>query len=198
MTIYNKGIILYSMERQLTKDEIFVREELTKVYPQLLINARKTCGYVFDKHGLDLIAVCVEFFLNKDLEVQLKVIADGKLENYITFIMGMQLKSGSSKFYTEYRRHNEKQRDLLPNWNYGDNYVTFSEPFEDEETECMSCIKNSIEKLNPYLSMLVKEHLLNGKTFTDISYQYDLPYEHLRKSTKEAIQIIQDKCKHLY
>jgi len=186
------------MERQLTKDEVFVREELTKVYPQLLINSRKTCGYVFDKHGLDLIAVCVEFFLRKDLDVQLKVIADGKLENYITFIMGMQLKSGTSKFYTEYRKHHEKQRTFLPNWDYGDNYVSFTEPFEDEEDECITCIKNYIKKLNPYLSTLINEHLLNGKTFTDISIQYDLPYEGLRKATKQTIEEIKEECKHLY
>ncbi len=197
MTIYKKVLILYRMERILTKDEIFVREELTKVYPQLLINARKTCGYVFDKHGLDLIAVCVEFYLNKDIEVQLKVIADGKLENYITFIMGMQLKSGSSKFYRDYRHHNEKQRDFLPNHLYGDNYVSFTQPFEDEEDECISCLNKAIEKLDPYLGMLVKERVINQKNFTDIANQYDLPYEHLRVSTKEVIKKLREECQHL-
>ena len=198
MPIYKKGLILYRMERILTKDEIFVREELTKVYPQLIINARKTCGYVFDKHGLDLIAVCVEFYLNKDIEVQLKVIADGKLENYITFIMGMQLKSGHSKFYRDYRKHNEMQRDFLPNYRYGDDYVPFTQPFEDEEDECISCLKKQIEKLNPYLSTIVNEHVINGKTFTDISSQYDLPYEGIRKDTKATLKTLKEKCQHLY
>ena len=186
------------MNDELTKEEKFVRDELSKIYPQLVINARKTCGYAFDKHGLDLIAVCVEFFLNKPLEAQLKTIENNKLENFITFMMGMQLKSGSSKFYTQYRRHHESQRELYFNFDYGDKYLATNDAFEEEEDEVVTCIKCEIEKLDPYMKMLVKEKVLEGKTYTYISETYNINYSSLKTDTNKAIKIIREKCQDLY
>lgn len=186
------------MNIELSQEEIMIRQELEKIYPQLLINAKKTCGTAFDKHGLDLIAVCVEFFLNKPLEDQLKTIENGKLENFITFMMAMQLKSGSSKFYSQYRKHHEKQRELYVNYDYGYEYVAYNNAFKNEEDEIITCIKCEIEKLNPYMKMLVNERLLEGKTYTYISETYDINYNSLKKDTNATIKQIKQKCQHLY
>ena len=58
----------------MTKDEIFVRKELEKVYPQLLINAKKVCGQGYQMWGEDLLPLAITFFLEKPLEQQLKTI----------------------------------------------------------------------------------------------------------------------------
>jgi len=185
------------MYKELSQDEKMIRKEIEKIYPQLLINARKTCGYAFDKHGLDLIAVCVEFFLNKPLEDQLKTIKNNKLENFITFMMAMQLKSGSSKFYKYYRKHHESQRELYFNFDYGSKYIESNDAFRDEESEVITCIQCEIDKLDPYFKMLVQEKLIGEKTYTYISERYDINYSSLKKDTNKAIKTIQEKCKHL-
>ena len=186
------------MNNKLTKEEEFVRDEISKIYPQLVINSRKTCGYAFDKHGLDLIAVCVEFFLSKPLEAQLKTIENGKLENFITFMMAMQLKSGSSRFYYQYRKHHESQRELYFNFDYGSNYIETNAAFEDEEDEVVTCIKCEIEKLDPYMKMLVRERVIENKTYTYISETYNINYSSLKTDTNKAIKIIREKCQDLY
>ena len=185
------------MNKELSQDEKMIRKEIEKIYPQLLINARKTCGYAFDKHGLDLIAVCVEFFLSKPLEDQLKTIKNNKLENFITFMMAMQLKSGSSKFYKYYRKHHESQRELYFNFDYGDKYIQYNDAFQDEESEIITCIQCEIDKLDPYFKMLVQEKLIGEQTYTHISKKYDINYNALKKDTNKAIKTIQEKCKHL-
>ena len=103
------------MYKELTKEEIYVRKKLTDIYPQLKINMVKTCGYNSNRWADDLLAVSVTFFLEKPLETQLKIISDGKIEHYITFIAGTQVRSGSSKFYNEYRKFTTSQRELFDN-----------------------------------------------------------------------------------
>ena len=186
------------MYNELTEEEKFIREEVRLIYPQLLINAKKTCGAAFDKHGLDLIAVCVEFFLSKPLQDQLDTIANNKLENFITFMMAMQLKSGSSRFYRDYRKHHEKQRELYSNFDYGWKYVEYNDAFKDEESEVVTCIKCEIEELDPYMKMLVKEKLIENKTYVEISERYDINYNSLKKDTGRAIKKIKEKCQSFY
>tara|TARA_R110000803_G_scaffold38327_8_gene82783 strand:- start:2156 stop:2716 length:561 start_codon:yes stop_codon:yes gene_type:complete len=183
---------------ELTKEEIYIRKEIANIYPQLLINAKKTCGYAFDKHGLDLIAVCVEFFLSKPLKDQLRTIENNKLENFLTFMMAMQLKSGSSRFYYQYRKHHEKQRELYFNFDYGYEYITYNDAFKNEKSELLTCLECEIDKLDPYLKMLVKEKLIEQKTYVDISTQYDINYTSLKKDTNKAIKQIKLKCQDLY
>jgi len=185
------------MYNKLTEEEIFVRKEIEKIYPQLLINAKKTCGAAFDKHGLDLIALCVEFFLTKPLKDQLNTIANKKLENFITFMMAMQLKSGSSKFYYQYRKHHESQRELYPNYDYGQKYIAYNTAFNDEESEIVTCIKCEINKLDPYTKMLVNEKVIEGKTYTEISNTYNIQYNTLKRDTTKVIKQIQLTCKNL-
>ena len=76
--------------------------------------------------------------------------------------------------------------------------VTFTEPFEDEEDEVVTCIKAQMEKLNPYEKMIITEKVLDGKTFKEISKQYDIPYSSLTRTAEETIKKLKQLCKHLY
>lgn len=185
---------------KLTKEEEYVREELAKLYPQLIINARKTTGIAFDNHGLDLIAVAVEFFLNKPIEKQIEAFENNKAENFITFIMGMQLKSSSSKFYKEYRHHHIKQREIFANVDYGkysDDHIVHLEVFTDEIDEHTECIKCEIQKLNAFDSMVFKRMLTNKETATALSKEYKIPYHNFKLAAEDIKTKIKTKCKHL-
>lgn len=181
----------------MTKEEKYVRDELTKVYPQLKINMQKTCGFNAHRWADDLLAVSVTFFLEKDLDVQLKVISDGKLENYITFIAGMQVKSGSSKFFNTYRKFMNNQREILPNYLYKEYRVTYPEPFEDEENLREKCLRLEMDKLNPYERMIVEKKVIDDMTYKDISKTYNIPYSSLAKDAKAVMEKIKNACIHL-
>lgn len=183
---------------ELSKDEKYVRECLSKEYPQLVINCQKVCGAAYNKYGGDLLAICVEYYLNKPIEYQLKVINDGKLEHFITHLMNFQLKRATTKFYHQYRKFHEGQRELFDNYDYsppGD--LDEERPFKDEKSEVMICIEESIKKLNPYEGMLVKEKILNNLNFAEISEKYNIGYFHLKKDLSKIIKKIKNTCSHL-
>jgi protoheme ferro-lyase len=185
---------------KLSKEEIFVREELAKIYPQLVINAKKTAGVAFNSHGLDLIAVAVEFFLLKPIEKQLESIENNKMENFITFIMAMQLKSSSSKFYNEYRKHHIKQREFYPNFDYSkysDDHVVHLDVFTDEVDEHVQCLKCEVEKLNAFESMVFNRMLIGKETATALSREFEIPYHNFKTASENIRTKIKEKCKHL-
>lgn len=183
----------------MTKEEKEIRKEIERLYPQLLVNCQKTCGAVFKKHGGDLLSVAIEMFLTKPLKTQYKVYKDGKIENYITFIMGLQLKSGSSHFYHHYRKHNEKQRDFFPNYAYKGKNVYANDAFSEESlpknSPAFKCLKHQYNKLNPYEKMLVNKILIEGETYTKISKKYNISYSNLSKDSKDLKQKLKDLCK---
>lgn len=183
----------------LSTKEKQVRKALTDIYPQLVINARNVCGAAYDRYGHDLLALAVEFFLEKEVDYQLKVISDGKLENYITKIMNFQLKLSTTKFYHKYRKPTEKARELYDNYDYGPSMVEFNSAFEDEQSECIQCLHKEIEKLDPYFKMLVKERVIENKKWIEITRKYNnISYANLKKDTQVLIEDLKKKCQHYF
>lgn len=170
----------------------YVDKHITKIYPQLVINTQKTLGAAFPKHGGDLLALSLEFFLNKPLDVQYDACKNNKCENFVTFIMGFQSKSGSSKFYHEYRKFNESIRDYYVDHHQYD--IEKQDKYEDDDL--MVCIKNQIDKLNPYEKMLVEERIFKGMRYVDIAKRYDIPYASLRLELDRVLTKIKVRCKH--
>ena len=182
---------------KLTEDEKFVREKISNIYDQLVINCKKTCKAGYDRWGHDLLPLCIEMFLMKDIEIQLKVIDDGKLENYITFMMGLQLKSSSSRFYSVYRKENYNYREILPNYAYTKEGKDFAGPFEDEEDPTITCLKDLIAKLNPYEKMIVNERIIGKEKFSILSRRYNITYSTMKKDAEILKAKLKAKCRHL-
>ena len=184
--------------KKLTEDEKRVREELAKIFPQLKINADKVCGSAASKWSGDLLQLSIEMFLEKDTEYQIKIIDDGKLENFITYVMNFQLKRGNTtRFYHTHRKFIGKTRELF-NGTYDykqDNSLV--KPFEDEISELQMCIDKQVEKLNPFQKMLIQEKVYHGISFVEISEKYDIPYSSLQTGLKKTLKNIKELCKHL-
>lgn len=180
----------------LSQQEKRVREEIERIYPQLLINCEKTCTTNFQRWGHDLLALCIEMFLDKKIETQIKVIEDGKLENYITFMIGLQVKSSSSRFYHHYRKPTERIREFYPNFAYSGKNVTFPEPFEEEQDPVISCLLKVKEKLPPFEKMILERHLINGEKFIDLSKEYEIPYFQFKVAKDKVKKFMSDSCKH--
>lgn len=179
----------------LTKDEIFVRREIEKIYPQLQINAEKVSTTNYSKWGLSLISMAVEFFLEKPIQQQLDTIEKGKLENFITFIMNVQLKSSSSKFYKEFRSHTDNSREIYENYAYkglvghvGDSDI------EKRKELVWQCVEEQMKDLDPYELMVLNEVLKEQNSYKDITRKYKINYISLRTTADELRERISSSC----
>jgi len=184
--------------QKLTDDEKRVREELTKVFPQLVINAQKVCGQGYSKWGDDLLQLCLEIYLEKPLDYQIKVIDDGKLENFITYTMNFQLKRGkTTRFWHTHRKFVNSTRELFVGSYEYDNDPNYPQPFEDEVSELEDCVNKFINTLNPFQKMLVREKVQNGVRLTDLSEKYNIPYSSLQTGLRRTLKKIKEQCQHL-
>lgn len=174
-----------------------VTDELGRIHPQLVINCQKTCGAGYMKWGEDLLAMCIEMFLEKDTDYIWKVYQDGKLENFVTFMMSFQLKSSSSRFYHRYRKESERSRELFPNYELNQDRVAHNTAFEDEPSLMYQCMKQVIDKLNPYEKMIVNEIMIEGNKFNKTSQKYNINYYSLKKDYERLQLKIKQACRHL-
>lgn len=185
--------------KNLTEEEKYVRKKIEEVYPQLVINARKVSTTNFYKWGLDLITTVVEFFLNKPIEQQLKTIEDGKLENMLTFMMSVQLRSTSSRFYSEFRKHTLAIRELYTDYQYTGMDYNMEDGYDEVfQSELMKCVDYHARELDVYKRMVYEEILRQGKTYTEVSKHYKINYNHLRETTEELRQYFNDRCEHCF
>lgn len=173
-----------------------IRKEIEKIYPQLVINCEKTCGMAYEKWGHDLLPLCIEMFLSKTIHHQLRVIRDNKLENYITFMMGLQLKSSSSRFYHHHRKESNKSREWLPNYQYKITNDFFPEPFEDEEDPVITCLNKVKETLPPFEKMVLNRHIINGEKYIDLSREFNIPYYTFKLTAQKIKKLMKEKCIH--
>jgi len=171
----------------------YVDKHLTKIYPQLKINMEKITGAGKDRWADDLLSVALEFFLNKDIQVQYESCENNKAENFITYMANFQLKSGFSKFYHTHRKFIGKTREY-----YTDNYQYDSEIshiFVDDDRTV--CIKEAMKDLDPFERMLVEERILKGLRYKEIAENYNIPYPSIRDGLKKTLIKIKDRCQHL-
>lgn len=178
--------------KELTKEEKWVREELAKLWPQLQINEEKILGAGYQLYGGDLMAVAVEFFLNKPIDNQVKAFKEGKAENYITWIANLQAKSSTTKFYSEYKKHTINMREYYP-----DNYLYDQHIEEDtSDDDLMLCIKQAIKQLDPFERMLVEERIIKGLSYEEINEKYDIPYSGLSNQLVKVKKKLKALCIH--
>jgi len=166
-------------------------KELSKIYPQLQINMKKICTYRAGEWADDLLAVALEFWLKKPIDQQWDTYEKGKMENFITYIANMQLKSSHSKFYREYRRSNINSRELFTDYSYEG---TWTEE-EEDYSEVKRCIMEEIEKLNVYEQELIKRKVVDGWTYAKIRDTYNIHMGHLTRDLKDVVYRIRKKCK---
>lgn len=178
------------MAKELTKDEIFVRKELEKIYPQLEINCRKVCGDNYWRWGEDLLPVAITFFLEKPVQAQLKTIENGKLENFITWIMNMQLKSSSSYYYSRYRKPRLQMREMFE----GDlDYMYGTESVPEVAIQCiLSELKNIPEQYQEIILSMVYDKKPENKILKELGVTSTV----FRKEIEIYIEQIKIKCQH--
>tara|TARA_R110000803_G_scaffold22060_2_gene55080 strand:+ start:878 stop:1420 length:543 start_codon:yes stop_codon:yes gene_type:complete len=178
------------MAKELTKDEIFVRKELENIYPQLEINCRKVCGEGYWRWGNDLLSVAITFFLEKPIEAQLKTVANNKLENFITWIMNMQLKSSSSYFYSRYRKPRIMMREMYE----GD--LDYMYGTESVPEDALICIREELNNIPVEYKEAILAMVYDKETEGNLIKKFNLGRIGLRKELDKHLTYIQTKCQH--
>lgn len=178
----------------MTVYETLIREEISKIYPQLVINCEKTCGAGTEKWAGDLLPMTIDMFLEKKISKQLKVISDGKLENMLTFMMARQLKSSSSRFYHQYRKYTDRSREWLPNYAYEVKNDYFKGPFADEPNQAVECIKYLRSELDPFEKMVFDRAVVNNEKYAHLSREFDIPYYTFKATKKVLIEKMKKQC----
>lgn len=179
--------------KELSQEEKWVRKELTKLYPQLQINERKVLGSAYNLWAGDLLAIAIEFFLNKPIDNQVAAFKENTAENYITFIMNIQAKSSSTKFYHQYRKPTLAIREFYPDtYEYEGVYEV-----DDSDDDAMLCLKAAIKELDPFEKMLVEERIMKGVGYDEIREKYDIPYSALSNELTKVKKKLKSKCQHL-
>ena len=171
----------------------YIDKHLTKIYPQLKVNMGKICGAATDKWADDLLSIALEFFLNKDIDIQYDSCKSGKAENFITYMANFQVKSGYSKFFHTHRKFVGRTREY-----FTDHFQYDAEKQDEhEDDDAMLCIKSAIKNLDPFEKMLVEERILKGLRFKEISDNYNITYQTLKTTLNKTLKEIEHKCKHL-
>ncbi len=185
------------MKKELSPDELYVRQELAKIFPQLKINAQKVCGWGATKWADDLLQLSVEMFLLKDIKTQLYTIKIGKIEHLITTIMNQQLKLGpTTKFYHVHRKFLGTTRELFDNHAYASEHLSFQEDFEiTDRSPLEECIHCEMAKLKPYEQMIVRKNIMYGHKFKEIADEYGIPASTIARDVKKELKKLNEKCK---
>jgi hypothetical protein len=173
----------------------FVRKKIDEIYPQLIINCKKTCGTGYQRWGSDLLAVAITFFLEKPLTTQLKTIENNKLENFITFIMGIQLKSSTSHFYCKYRKPLIDSREIFDNLKYKNIKEENSNPLSANNPELMDCMYRELDNYeNQEIAKMIRQFYFEDVTITQITKEAGIGLQTFKKRVQEAFLHIQKKC----
>ena len=129
---------------------------------------------------------------NKSPEKKQKLLDDNKIPFWILTSSGLQLRSGSSPFYSLIRKNRLQARS-------GD--LDFEEHIDIQDTpydpEMYDCFKKGMEQLNWYNRKLLEEKFLNQLSFKAISEKYNISTKHLRKDVYIAILEIRKFCKYI-
>lgn len=174
----------------------YVDAHITKIYKQLRVNMHKVCGVNVHKWGDDLLALSLEFFLNKPLDVQYDSCINNKAEHFITKIANSQLKLGkTTAFYHKYRKQMGRNREFYPDYDYGSDYTTTQGELDQEKSLLEKCIQCEVNKLRPYEKMIIQKRIMYGYTYTEIAEEYNIPPASIAQDVKKQLKILHKLCK---
>ena len=137
----------------------------------------------------DLLQIAVLQFLNKPLEQQKQMLDDNKVENYILVTAGMHIRSNSSPFYNQVRKHKTSSRSgALPDVSNEDD----NEWLEDQDW--YQCFQRVLPKVHFYYRQLLLDKYQEQLSFDQMRAKYNITKSSLTNDVKVALKYIRCKC----
>ncbi len=142
----------------------------------------------------DLFNDLVLTLLEKPAEYQLDLLQKNKVPHWFTSSAKMQYASKTSPFFYKYKKFAMKSNELHT-WKYQ------AEEVEEEgidAIEMLEYIKTEVNLYNVYTRTLLTEHLLNGKSFSEISREYKINRKYVSETIRPAKEKIYIKLKAIW
>jgi hypothetical protein len=174
-----------------------IRKHLGDIYPQLRINELKTCSLASPYLG-EILPFIIQQFLEKPIEKQLEVCQAQKLENMVTRMLALQLKSAHSPFYHQVRKFYFKANRNHDVSNDQSMIFEADDEYEDESIYLRS-FKEAIEELdlNFYERDMLQKIGVERWTKTKYSKHYGMDIESVRRHYMKMFKAVKKKAKEI-
>ena len=142
------------------------------------------------QYSHDLCVHCFESFMAKTEEQIQQMYDDNKIINYLLYCCSFQLRSSTSPFYQQYRKHRNKS---IPEY-FGEQVWDQNELTSvDDYYECMMEALSG-DLLDFYEKRLIQMKYIEGKTFKEIFKEYNFSHLATRKHLYKALDKVEQYC----
>ena len=148
----------------------------------------------------DLLHMMIESLYKLDEDQIVQMLDNRKVRNWILKGASLQLRSKTSPFYTQFRKHKMYARE-----NYSDKsqttHNTFMgmgildkvyDPYVKPDFEI--CFENEWKNLHPYQRTLLEKKLMEGWSYQQLFEYYNISKRHLIKDINATIEYLRNKC----
>ena len=172
-----------------------MEQYITQNWKSIRDKVRAVCKHHnnFDDLLQDL-TICL---LEKPKHYQMDLLLKGKVEHWFVSSAGIQFKSSSSPYFYKYKKFLNKTCEL----------TDYNSPLvQEEQIDTIEVIKDLISKelalYNVYTRTLTSEHLLGGKSYSQISREYKINRKYIADvvtpAKEQIIKNVKDKWKQLF
>lgn len=106
--------------------------------------------------------------LDKPIEYQRDLLQNNKVENWLMYSAKLQYQSKTSPFYYKYKKFGMDSSQVF------ENTLTTDDELEDTAQQVVQFISSQLELYSIYERELTREHLLNGKSYSEIGREYNI------------------------
>ena len=145
----------------------------------------------------DLLQDLTISLLEKPNHYQMNLLLNGKVQHWFVSSASIQFKSTTSPYFYKYRKFLDKTCELT-DWN--------SPITQENEIDRVEVVKELISKelntYNVYVKTLTSEHLLGGKSYSQISREYKINRKYIADivtpAKEEIVKKVKAQCKQLF
>ena len=141
----------------------------------------------------DLFVDLVMNLLEKPSDYQQDLLDKGKVEHWIMSSAKLQFNSKTSPFYYQYKKFSRETGPI-----YEDYITTEDEIVENMGKEVKDFISKELELYSIYERTLTREHIFEGKSFSEIGREYSINRKYISETITPVKAELFDKVKELW
>lgn len=142
-------------------------------------------------YSTDVLGICIEAFLKRSNESKLQMLNDNKIENFILKCCSLQLKSGDSTFFYQFRKYYRE------NGHFSDKIgVNLSDSSYIPVEEQFLCFEKEMQNLNWYERKLVDSKFFGKLTDKEMKADFfqEMTLADIASEIKRVLRKIRKKC----
>jgi len=141
----------------------------------------------------DLVSHMIESLYKAPESVQIDLINNGKIRNWLLKGASLQLRSKTSPFYIRYRKHKMYAREQGLE---GSDKNIFERPVEEYDEGLYECFREQYDNLHFYQRAIMDKFWIEGMSLTEVHKYYNISKNHLVKDINKVLNQIRQACQH--